>query len=123
MLACLLCINASGGEKRRKTDVLDRFDIFSLKTFLTLGHDKANLLAFSQGTEAVALDLTEMGKHIRTVVLSDEAKTFLVVEPLHSTSSSSHILILYIKIMAAYNKPVEQKEALLFMKNGQKDYV
>ena len=66
-------------------------NIFSLWAFLTLGHFELNSLAFSQGLEAITRDLTEVRKHVRAaIILSDETKTFLVIEPLNSTGSSRH---------------------------------
>lgn len=70
-------------------------NIFSLWAFLTLSHFELNALAFSQRLEAITSDLTEVSKHVwAAIVLGDETKTFLVIEPLNSTGSSRHSYIL-----------------------------
>ena len=72
-------------------------NIFSLWAFLALSHFELNPLAFSQRLEAITSDLAEVSKHVwAAIVLGDETKTFLVIEPLNGTGSSRHSHILKI---------------------------
>jgi hypothetical protein len=64
----------------------------SSRAFLAVLNFELNVLAFSQGFEAVALDSGEVYKHIFAAVSrGNEAKTFRFVEPLNLTFNLCHL--------------------------------
>ena len=60
-------------------------DFGGLRTFLSLGHIKVDLLTFFQGFEAFILNLGKMDEHVGTIILLNETKTLAIVEPLYCT--------------------------------------
>jgi hypothetical protein len=69
---------------------LDRRDILSLWSFLTLCHCEFNFLAFNQSFETRAVDCAEVSKDVWSRLLSDKTKSFSFVEPFNRTGSSCH---------------------------------
>src|SRR3569833_2947837 len=67
-------------------------NISCLGTFLALHDFKFHLIAFGQALVAFRGDGAVMHEHIGAVLASDEAVTFSVVEPLHCTFQSFHLL-------------------------------
>ncbi|ABV12294.1 hypothetical protein CKO_01153 [Citrobacter koseri ATCC BAA-895] len=64
----------------------------SSRTFLAVLNFELNVLAFSQGFEAVTLDSGEVYEHIFAAISrSNEAKTFRLVEPLNLTFNLCHL--------------------------------
>ena len=73
-------------------DKLGGLDVGSLLALRTLGHVEGHTLSFFQGLETVHVDRGEMREQIfTTVIRSDEAKTFSVVEPLDGTSCHMYL--------------------------------
>jgi len=76
---------------------LDSGDAGCLRAFGALFDFKADLLAFSQGTEAITDDSGEMDKNVLAAVFrSDKAKTLGFVKPLNGTVSHGKYLNLSI---------------------------
>ena len=61
------------------------FHRIGLQAFLALDHGKADLLAFLEALETLALDGAEVHKHILAIFAADEAETLGVIEPLYGT--------------------------------------
>src|SRR5689334_20223444 len=61
----------------------DRADRVSLRALGPLGDFEFDPLVLLQGPVAAGLDGREVDKHVRTIVLRDEAETLFGVEPLH----------------------------------------
>src|SRR3989442_194557 len=61
----------------------DGANLVRLGTLRTLGNLELDPLVLLQRAVSVALDGREVDKHVRTVVLLDETKPLLRVEPLH----------------------------------------
>ncbi len=75
----------------RRLSKLQSYYVSSLWAFLALLNFERYFLAFSQSFEAFRSDCTEVNEYVSTaVVLSNETKTFLFVEPLNDTSSLRH---------------------------------
>ena len=66
---------------------LDRYDVFRLRTLLTLGYRKLDLLTFIEGAVALAGigDGTEVDEQIGTVLTLDKTVSLGIVEPLHGS--------------------------------------
>jgi hypothetical protein len=64
---------------------LGRNHFVGLQALLALHYLEADLLAFLQALEAVALNRAEMHENIRAIVTADEAETLGVVEPFDGT--------------------------------------
>jgi hypothetical protein len=79
------CRCASGGS--------DLFHRLGLRSFGALGDLKLDLVAFIQGLEARRGNGRVVDEDIRTIILRDEPKPFLVVKPLHGTTSHDMILL------------------------------
>ena len=62
-----------------------RFHRVGLQAFLALDNSEANLLAFFQALEALALDGAEMHEHIFAAFTTDETKALGVIEPFDGT--------------------------------------
>lgn len=77
----LVFISAANGRKVLKGD-----NVFCLRAFFTLGHNKFNLLTFFQTFETSAGDGAVVDENVRTFLLLNKAKTFAIVEPLNSSS-------------------------------------
>ena len=77
---------------RNRQERLGSLDVGSLLALRTLGHVEGHTLSFFQGLETVHVDRGEMREQIfTTVIRSDEAKTFSVVEPLDGTSCHMYL--------------------------------
>lgn len=61
------------------------FYVFSLWAFLALTFGERYRLTFSQSTEAVAADTTEMNKEVGAAFTADETITFAFIEPLNGS--------------------------------------
>lgn len=71
--------------KRKSSDGLD---VSRLLALLAHRYVEGDLLAFCERTEAVGTNFGEVGKQVfATIILSDEAETLCIVEPLDGTSS------------------------------------
>jgi len=69
-------------------------DIGSLLALGTLNDVEGDLLAFLEGFETAHVDCGEVREQVfATIIRSDEAKTFCIVEPLYSTVC--HVTSLY----------------------------
>ena len=73
--------------------LLRALNILRLQTFGALDNLKVNDFAFIQGFKALSLDGSVMNKHILAGFLGDEAKPFLIVEPLDF--ATGHNLLLF----------------------------
>jgi len=73
-----------------KSRLLNRYDILCLGAFIALSNSELDFLAFSQRFVSVACNSAEMRKYVGSGFLLDEAKTFGVIEPFYSSSSSRH---------------------------------
>jgi len=62
------------------TVLYDR-DIYCSKAFLPILYVKRDLITFSKRLESGCIDPRMMNKHIRTILLLNEAKAFAVVKP------------------------------------------
>src|SRR5690606_127187 len=69
-------------------------DVRSLRAFLALGNGELDLLAFSQGLEAVAADCAEVCKHVRAILLLSGADAFDFVQPLYCGGNCIHMVSL-----------------------------
>jgi len=68
--------------------------ISGLGAFLPLDDFKFHLVAFLKALVTFAGDCAVMHKNIGTIFTSDKPKSFSVVEPLHSSLETSHLLFL-----------------------------
>jgi hypothetical protein len=64
---------------------LDGGDVNGRKTLVGLFEFKLDFVAFAQRLETVGLDLGVMNEDVLSEFLFNEAKTFVVIEPLNST--------------------------------------
>lgn len=60
-------------------------NLIGLRTFLARDDDELDALVFLQTAEPLAHDGTKMNKYVITILTSDEAITFLSVEPLNGS--------------------------------------
>lgn len=67
------------------SDILQRGDVFRLRSFLTLSHFKGHALTFFQRLAATAINGTKMNKNIGSAFALNKTVTFVIVEPLHHT--------------------------------------
>jgi hypothetical protein len=68
----------------------DRYDIFGLRAFLTLGYREFDFLTFGQRLEAVTGNRAEMREYVGAGFLFDKAEAFRFVEPFNGSGSSGH---------------------------------
>jgi hypothetical protein len=74
---------------------LQRFYVFSLRTFLAMADCELNSLSLIEGLETITLDGAEMNEYIRPVVLLDEAIPLGFVEKFYLTGDGvRHVSIL-----------------------------
>jgi hypothetical protein len=79
---------------------LDCGHILRCRAFLSLDHFKLNLLSFLQRLETFSLNGAVVDKNIVATGAFNEAKAFLVVEPLNgSTLTIGHICFLYFPLL------------------------
>jgi len=64
-----------------------------LRTFLAFHDLELYLIAFLKTLISFAADCAVVNKNIRTILASDEPKSFGVVEPLDGTLETRHLLI------------------------------
>jgi hypothetical protein len=64
---------------------LQFFNVPGRRSLLTLFHFEAHPVTFSKALKSGHVDSGVVNEHVATLVLLNEAKTLLVVEPLHST--------------------------------------
>jgi hypothetical protein len=64
---------------------LENYYVLSLGSFLTLGHDELNTLAFFQIAKTITDNGAEMDKHIFATFALDEAVAFAAVEPFYGS--------------------------------------
>jgi hypothetical protein len=69
--------------------------IYCFGTFGALFSIKADIVTFSKTFKATALDRCMVDKYITVVFSSNEAETFAVVEPLHSSLCHFLYLLVY----------------------------
>ena len=91
-------MTALPAESRR----LNRYDILCLRTFLALSQSELDFLTLSQRFVSVACYGAEMGKHVGSRFLLDEAKAFGIIEPFNSSSSRHSHNPIYSKVMGAF---------------------
>jgi hypothetical protein len=62
---------------------LSAFDVFGLQTLFARNNIEVDVIAFVQGSEAIALDRAVMDEDVLTGFLGDEAKPVFVIKPLY----------------------------------------
>gem|GEM_PF-3595082 len=72
---------------------LDGSHINSSRTFWPLFNVKGHARTFTEGFKTGRIDCAMMHKHIRSVFLLDEPKTFMVIKPLNSSVYHNIILL------------------------------
>jgi hypothetical protein len=100
-------------------------DFLSLEPFRTLDHGEFNRLAFFQSAIAICLDRRVVNEHITTRGPLNEAIALSIVEPLYSTSLSTHTLrdsfqMIKIRRTCFYNLKKPRKPSLLTFASGVK---
>ena len=71
----------------RTSELLNSYDILSLRAFLALSYIELYQLTFSQCFETRAYDCTKVCKNVWARCLLNKAETFRFVEPFYGTSS------------------------------------
>jgi hypothetical protein len=89
----LVIIEEQGRGGRWASGRSDLFHRLDLRPFRTWDHLKLHLITFIQRLEARFFNRGVVDKDIRTIVLRDKPKPFLVVKPLDGTAGHGMILL------------------------------